>query len=95
MSCHNLGIMLVPKHKVKTFYLGTKLSTGSLHPHILSFLFPWQTTAYPLLSPWGEGVLPIYNGGHGEASPKRGTFFGLNVYEREGISLCQWVIICQ
>ena len=67
----------------------------SLHPHILSFLFPWQTTAYPLLSPWGEGVLPIYNGGHGEASPKRGTFFGLNVYEREGISLCQWVIICQ
>ena len=59
MSCHNLGIVLVPKHKVKTFYLGTKVSTGSLHPHILSFLFPWQTTAYPWLFPWGEGVLPI------------------------------------
>ena len=53
-----LGIVLVPKHKVKTFYLGSKVSTGSLHPHILSFLFPWQTTAYPLLSPVGEGVLP-------------------------------------
>ena len=25
----NLGIVLVPKHKVKTFYLGTKVSAGA------------------------------------------------------------------
>ena len=33
----------------------------------------------------GEGDTP-YNGLHGEASPKRGTFSRLQVYERVGIS---------
>ena len=32
----------------------------------------------------GEGTL--YNGLYGEAPPERGTFFGLEVYKRVGIS---------
>ena len=35
-------------------------------------------------NPWGCGT--PYNGLYGEALPKRGTFFTLQVYERVGIS---------
>ena len=35
----------------------------------------------------GEGT--PYNGLYGEAPPKRGTFFRLQVYERVGISLVE------
>ena len=35
--------------------------------------------------PGGGGGTP-YNGLYGEASPKRGTFFRLQVYKRVGIS---------
>ena len=34
---------------------------------------------------WGAGGSP-YNGLYGEAPPKRGTFFRLQVYKRIGIS---------
>ena len=37
--------------------------------------------------PGGEGT--PYNGLYGEAPPKRGTFFRLQVYERVGISLVE------
>ena len=40
------------------------------------------------LIPGGGEVLPI-TGPYGEASPERGTFFRLQVYERKGILLVE------
>ena len=48
----------------------------------------------PMTSPLGGGGTP-HNGLNGEVPPKRGTFFGLQVYQREGISLCERGTICQ
>ena len=40
------------------------------------------------MCPPGKGGTP-YNGLYGEAPPKRGIFFRLQVYERVGISLVE------
>ena len=56
-------------------------------------MFPGQTLINETMLgeggsyPGGEGT--PYNGLYGEAPPKRGTFFRLQVYERVGISLVE------
>ena len=50
-------------------------------------MFPGQTLINETMLGEGEGT--PYNGLYGEAPPKRGTFFRLQVYERVGISLVE------
>ena len=58
-------------------------------------MFPGQTLINETMLREGGGVIfwggegTPYNGLYGEAPPKRGTFFRLQVYERVGISLVE------
>ena len=45
-----------------------------------------QDHHHPIVSIWPGGGGTPYNGLYGEAPPKRGTFFRLQVYKRIGIS---------
>ena len=64
---------------------------GSLHKTFLNFdtvarLNTRLLNGLSWFEPGGEGGTP-YDGQYGAASPERGIFFRLQVYERVGISL--------
>ena len=64
--------------KINCFLPSSRKSTVFINEH-LQCSHNWADS-------WGGGGGTPYNGLYGEALPKRGAFFTLQVYERVGIS---------